>query len=212
MTTRDFNREAAHWDEQPGRIKMADELFAALVRHVPLTPQTDAFEFGCGTGLITMRLQPQVRRIVGVDSSEGMLAQLAKKITAARAANIETRLVDLAKGDRLEGQYDLVVISMVLHHIPVLAEIFAQFHRILRPDGRLAILDLDPEDGSFHSDPTGIFHNGFDREALARELVATGFANVTFTLATEIVKEKEPGRKRVYSIFLAVASKDATAH
>lgn len=205
--TRDFNSRAANWDEQPGRIQLADKLFAALAREIPFTPEIDAFEFGCGTGLITMRLQPHVRRIVGVDSSEGMLAQLHKKIAAANATNVETLLIDLASGDRLEGQFDLVVISMVLHHIPVLAEIFAQFHRILRPGGRLAILDLDSEDGSFHSDPTGIFHHGFDREALGGELVAAGFSVPLFSHATDYAKKQPSGVERSYPIFLAVASK-----
>ena len=205
MATRDFNLEAANWDEQPGRIKLAGELFAALVREIPFSPEMEAFEFGCGTGLITMHLQPRVRSVVGVDSSEGMLAQLGKKIAAAKVTNVETRLVDLAKGDRLEGQYDLVVISMVLHHIPAPAEIFAQFHRILRPGGRLAILDLDSEDGSFHQDPTGIFHNGFDREALSCELEASGFAKPCFTHATDFVKNQDSGAPRIYPIFLAIA-------
>ncbi len=205
--TRDFNLEAANWDEQPGRIKLADELFAALIREIPLPPEMDAFEFGCGTGLMTMRLQPHVRSVVGVDSSEGMLAQLRKKTAAAKVANVESRLVDLAKGDHLEGQYSLVVISMVLHHIPELAEIFAEFHRILRPEGRLAILDLDTEDGSFHQDPTGIFHNGFDREALSYELEASGFAKPCFTHATNFVKNQDSGAPRSYPIFLALAER-----
>jgi ubiquinone/menaquinone biosynthesis C-methylase UbiE len=207
MATRDFNLEAANWDEQPGRIKLADELFAALIREIPFSPEMDAFEFGCGTGLMTMRLQPHVRSVVGVDSSEGMLAQLRKKTAAAKVTNVETQLVNLAKGERLEGQYNLVVISMVLHHIPVLAEIFAEFHRILRPEGRLAILDLDTEDGSFHQDPTGIFHNGFDREALSCELEASGFAKPWFTHATNFAKNQDSGAPHSYPIFLALAER-----
>lgn len=208
---RDFNLEAANWDEQPGRIALADNLFAALAREIPLTQETDAFEFGCGTGLITLRLAPRVRSVMGVDSSEGMLAVLDKKIAAALATNVQTRRVDLAQGDRLEGQYDLVVISMVLHHIPVLAEIFAEFRRILRHGGRLAILDLDQEDGSFHQDPTGIFHNGFDRAALGRELQAAGFSAPAYSHAYDFVKQAGAPDQRTYPIFLAVSARTQTA-
>jgi ubiquinone/menaquinone biosynthesis C-methylase UbiE len=211
MTARDFNRDAADWDEQPGRIKLADGLFAALTREVQLTEELDVFEFGCGTGLITMRVQPWVRTIVGADSSEGMLEQLGRKIAAAQATNVETRLLDTAKGDRLEGQFDLVVISMVLHHVPVPGEIFTQFYRILRPGGRLAILDLESEDGTFHNDPTGVFHNGFDQAALGQELVAAGFSVPAFTRAMNYAKEQATGAPRIYPIFLAVALKGATS-
>jgi SAM-dependent methyltransferase len=211
MATRDFNLEAANWDEQPGRIALADNLFAALAREIPLTHATDAFEFGCGTGLITLRLAPRVRSVLGVDSSEGMLAVLNQKIAAAQAANVQTRRVDLAQGDRLEGLYDLVVISMVLHHIPVLADLFAEFGRILRPGGRLAILDLDQEDGSFHPDPTGIFHNGFDRAALSREPQSAGFSAPAYSHAYDFVKQAGAPDERAYPIFLAVSTQARTA-
>ena len=204
---RDFNKAAANWDEQPGRIQMADDLFASFLREVPLSSDLDVLEFGCGTGLITMRLQPHVGRIVAVDSSEGMLAQLNRKVAAAQATNIETRFVDLARAGRLEGQYDLVVISMVLHHIPEPAAIFLEFHRILRPGGRLAVFDLDAEDGLFHQDPTGVHHNGFDRQALGRDLAAAGFHSHAFSHGATVTRKRPTGGERDYSIFLAVAGK-----
>ena len=72
---------------------------------------------------------------------------------------------------------DLVVSSMVLHHLPDVAAAFRRLRACLSVGGWIAVADLDAEDGSFHSDRTGVFHNGFDRQtvlewlAQAREAV-----------------------------------------
>jgi ubiquinone/menaquinone biosynthesis C-methylase UbiE len=130
---RDFDKAAASWDQNPTRLKLAGDVALAISQQVRLTPDMDVLDFGCGTGLLTLHLQPMVRSITGVDSSEGMLAVLREKIAQRNLTNVRTAYLDLDKGHVLSGQYHLVVSSMTLHHIPDVARLLAEFHHVLKP-------------------------------------------------------------------------------
>ena len=121
---RDFNEEAKQWDANPGRVKLANDVADAILSSTELSSDMNALDFGCGTGLVTLRLQPLVRTITGIDSSEGMLDVLRGKVRAGGLTNVQTKLVDFEKGDRIEGAYDLIVSSMTLHHVPDTAALF----------------------------------------------------------------------------------------
>jgi len=167
---KDFDREAAKWDTNPNRVKLANDVAAAIVREIELTRDMEALDFGCGTGLLTLKLQPLVKSITGVDSSLGMLGALQNKIELQVLENVHTRFADFEKGEHAEGSYDLIMSSMTLHHVPDTAAVLKEWFSLLRPGGQVCFADLDTEDGSFHSDKTGVFHFGFDREQLKQLL------------------------------------------
>ncbi|MFA7695822.1 MAG: hypothetical protein WCX63_09830, partial [Methanoregula sp.] len=52
---RDFNTAAATWDENPGRVKMAHTVAHAILGTVKPGPDRDVLDFGCGTGLLSLR-------------------------------------------------------------------------------------------------------------------------------------------------------------
>ena len=203
---KDFDREAAKWDTNPNRVKLANDVAAAIVREIELTRDMEALDFGCGTGLLTLKLQPLVKSITGVDSSLGMLGALQNKIELQVLENVHTRFADFEKGEHAEGSYDLIVSSMVTHHIPDTAALFKEWKRLLKPHGQIAFADLDAEDGSFHGDNTGVFHLGFDRAAVRKLLLAEDYTDVRDTTATVVHKEVD-GKAREFPIFLIVARK-----
>ena len=165
---RDFDSAAATWDENPGRVKMAHDVARAVIETIQPGPAMDVLDFGCGTGLLTLALQPHVRTITAVDSSQGMLDVLDTKIRAQKIANVRTRRVDLEKGDTLTGQFDLVVSSMTFHHIRDTGMLLDRMAEILKPAGRIAIADLDSDEGKFHDTNDGVFHYGFDRHMMMK--------------------------------------------
>lgn len=202
---KDFDREAAQWDANPGRVQMADEVSAAMIREVPLTPGMQVMDFGCGTGLITLKLQPFVKTITGADSSQGMLAALQQKIVRQSLGNVFTRNVDSATDNA--ARYDLIVSSMTLHHVPDTPALFRAWFNQLRAGGQVCFADLDSEDGSFHSDKTGVFHFGFDREKLQQLLQEAGFDKVRATTATTINKEVKGQGAVQFPVFLITATR-----
>ncbi|NPV61134.1 MAG: class I SAM-dependent methyltransferase [Methanotrichaceae archaeon] len=204
---RDFDKYAASWDENPERIKMADDIVQAVSEQIALTPEMDVMDFGCGTGLLALRLQPRVRSVTGVDISKGMLDVFNAKIADLKLKNVSTALVDLDRGDLLTGSYDLVLSNMTLHHIKEIKPLLVQFYKVMAPGGHLCISDLDLEGGKFHEDNAGVFHFGFDRAALQEDFAKAGFGDVWNITATERVKPNSSGEMERFSIFLMIGRK-----
>ena len=173
-----------------------------MVAQVPLSGAMRVLDFGCGTGLVTLRLAPLVGAVTGADSSRGMLDVLEAKAARMGLDNVRTQWLDPDGDGALSGQYDVIVSTMTLHHIEAVEPLLAQFHRCLAPGGRLCIADLDLEGGRFHGDNTGVFHFGFDRETLCKAFVDAGFEEVDALTAATVLKPDEEGKVQPFSIFL----------
>jgi ubiquinone/menaquinone biosynthesis C-methylase UbiE len=204
---RNFNQEAANWDQVPGRVKIAQDIAQSMIQEITLTPDMDVLDFGCGTGLLTLALQPFVRSITGVDSSQGMLAVFKTKIKEQNLSNVKVNYLDLDKSDVLEGSYHLIVSSMTLHHVKNISPLLKQFYSILLPSGQLVIADLDLDDGKFHSNNDGVFHFGFDRESLRRMFIDAGFRDVQYRAAARIEKPVGDSQTRLFAMFLMTGRK-----
>ncbi|MCX5852232.1 MAG: class I SAM-dependent methyltransferase [Deltaproteobacteria bacterium] len=204
---RDFDKEAASWDEHPARVKLAKDIADAISKQIVLTSDMNAVDFGCGTGLLTIQLQPLVHSIIGIDSSQGMLDIFNTKIAKLKLPNVRSLLVDLDKGDSLAGKYHLIVSNLTLHHIKEIIPLFDQFYTIMAPAGYLCIADLDLDDGQFHDNNTGVFHFGFDRATLRKSFTGAGFDNVQDMTAAEVVKPTLNGEMRQFTVFLMTGQK-----
>ena len=71
-----FDQQASQWDQQASRVKMAADIAEAMARALRLGSDRDLLDFGAGTGLVTLRFQPQVRKVFAFDTSVGMLRTL----------------------------------------------------------------------------------------------------------------------------------------
>jgi tRNA (cmo5U34)-methyltransferase len=199
-----FDQAAATWDELPRRVELARGVADEIVRRIVLTPDLDLLDFGCGTGLLTLALAPLVRTATGFDTSAGMLEVLAGKAQAQGRGNVRTVLLD-AGSDALPAlRFHAVVSSMTLHHVADLPPLLRRFHELLLPGGRIALADLDREDGSFHQDnPADVHHLGFDRAELMALLAAAGFRELA---ATTAFVTRKLGRD--YPVFLVTGQRD----
>ena len=197
--TERFDRAAPTWDLEDGRVVLARAVAEAITARVPLSREMSTLDFGCGTGLVTLALAPKVGAITGVDTSPGMLKTLAEK---AEAPGVPVRLLSLESSDTgdLGGPYDLIVSSMTLHHVLDVPALFRRFAGQLHQGGRIALADLDQEDGSFHDDATGVHHQGFPREHIQAWLEEAGFQDIHLVTATVDHKNGKD-----YSVFLATA-------
>lgn len=200
---RNFDAAALNWDEEPRRVKVAEDIAAAIRGYIPLSEEWDALDFGCGTGLVTLQLAPALRTINGIDSSAGMLDRLDAKIQSAGFSNVRSELCDLGKGELPTGRYHLITSAMTLHHIEKIVPLLQSLKTVLHPGGRIALADLESEGGLFHDDPTGVFHHGFSAEELADMLTAAGFSSISIKTATKIVKGDQ-----TFPVLLAMAQSD----
>lgn len=204
-----FDEKAATWDDNPGRRALARAVFEAMSRAVAWDPGWCVLDAGAGTGLLTLAVLPHVARVTAVDSSSGMLEVLASK---ASGLPVDTVLCALEAPDLPDASFDAVISSMALHHVRDTAAALAGLARVLRPavgprtGGHLLLADLDLEDGSFHTDKTGVHHLGFDRAVLASSLTAAGFTDVSFTTAWEMPRVRPDGTVRHFPVFLVHAT------
>jgi len=202
-----FDEVAQQWDNNPTRVDLARAVGKAIERAIPIQPQWRALDYGAGTGLLTLNLQPQVASMVALDSSNGMLDQLKQKLAAAGIANVVARQWNLETQPFPESGFDLIVSSMTLHHLRDVPLVFTRLSALLKPGGWLAVADLDTEDGSFHSQADGVFHQGFARDQIAEWLGACGLVNTKLADAHSITKPASTGEDRTYGVFLATGQK-----
>jgi tRNA (cmo5U34)-methyltransferase len=197
-----FDRVAAEWDSNPGRVALAKAVADAIRTAVPLRPDMNAMDFGAGTGLVTLGLLPYVDRLTAVDASGEMLRVLDEKLKALKVGNVHTMLCEIGMTPLPVAEFDLIVSSMVLHHIPDVPETLHRLRPCLRSGGWIALADLDSEDGTFHSDSTGVYHHGLDREEVCRWLLDARFTDATSREAHRMVRSSPDGQTRQYPVFL----------
>ncbi len=193
-----FDQAAATWDAEERRIHLARGVTEAIAERCALPADFDVLDFGCGTGLVSLGLRPLVRSVTGVDTSRGMLDVFERKLVEQGLDGIRAFFISPDAPLSLPDRFHLVVSSMTLHHVADLAPLFARFHDHLHPGGRVALADLDLEDGTFHEDARGVVHLGFDRGEIAELLTGAGFADVKVETAT-VTRKGE----RLYPVFLA---------
>lgn len=204
-TPNPFDQKARSWDD-PSKIKRAQDVARIMEELIPLSSDWSAFEYGCGTGLLTFELASKLRHITAADSSAGMLEVLKEKIASSAAQNIDPVKMDMMTDPLPNTTFNFIYSMLTLHHLPDTQLILADFFQILTSPGYLCIVDLDKEDGSFHGDGfTG--HHGFDRSSLQATVESIGFRNVQYRTVFAIEKPCEHGCTRQYNAFLLVARK-----
>lgn len=200
----EFDERAATWDENPMRVARAVSIAQSMRDVLDLSTYQNALEYGSGTGLLSFALKDDLRRITLMDESTKMTKVAREKCKASQVTHLHPVRIDLLTDEyRPASKFDLIFILLTLHHINDTDGILARFRELIAPNGLLAIIDLETEDGSFHD---GEFHGhlGFDRNRLEGKIKAAGFQAVHYDVIYEIEKGEE-GDKKSYPLFLMIA-------
>ena len=195
-----FDERASEWDT-PERIERARAVALLILQAMDPAPDARVLEVGAGTGLLGLDLAPYVGSVVLADASRGMLAVAEAKIAAGAAPGVRTLRLALTMDPLPDERFDLIVSLMALHHVPDTAAALAEMAALLVPGGRIALVDLEAEDGSFHTDQANEVHHGFERDGLRAQAEAAGFRDVDFRPGFEVERD---GRR--YALFLVTAS------
>ena len=193
-----FAGAAGEW----GRLR--DELFGAATPAKALLglldPDWVVADLGCGTGHVSSLVAPFVGRVIGVDASAAMLAA-AEDLVPAHVELRQGALEALPIGD---AEVDLVLLVLVLHHVPDPSRALAEAARILKPGGRLVVLDMQPHDREDYRQSMGHIWLGFSEPHVIRLLQGARLeAARVVPLAPEISAEGP-------SLFLASARQSAS--
>ena len=184
-----FDEKARDWDTQERRER-AEAVADAIRASVPLTPTTRTIDIGAGTGLLGLALADDIGDLVLAEPSEGMREVIGEKLAASGRDDVTAIPFDLTAEPPPGEPFDLAISLLVLHHVADTATALAAIRALLAPGGRIALADLDTEDGTFHDpDAEGIHHHGFDRAQLGELARDAGFVDVEFRTAVDIVEE-----------------------
>ncbi|MCB0119597.1 MAG: class I SAM-dependent methyltransferase [Anaerolineales bacterium] len=201
-----FDERAKDWDSDPKKVQRAFDVADAIRKEVPLSKEMNAFEYGCGTGLLSFALKDEFGSITLADTSQGMLDVLKEKIAASNVTNMHPLRLDLTAEPAPAEKFNITYSLLTLHHIGDTKAVLGKFHELLLPDGILLIADLDKEDGTFHTDGTTDVHKGFTRVELQKQVEETGFEQVHFSTAYTIRKDVG-GEEKEFPVFLLSARK-----
>jgi ubiquinone/menaquinone biosynthesis C-methylase UbiE len=215
-----WNRRAAHFDEDFGHsIRTAAERAAwdrILDLAVPQRGALDALDVGCGTGFLSFELAARGCRVTGIDFAPAMLAEARRK-AAERGASIRFEEGDAEQLTYAAGSFDLVMSRHLLWTLPHPDGAIDEWIRVLRPGGRLVVVDgqFDPGVLSIHqrenartSDEYAAirgqlpFLGGRPREEIEALLKARGLVNVGSDPVRDLVEAQaqrmaEEGREPV---------------
>lgn len=183
-----FSTAAGQWD------RLRRELFGERGEVAPLLALLDPTwavgDLGCGTGRLSESLAPFVRRLVAVDDSGPML-----EAAQARLAPYDN--VDLRSG-RLEdlpleaGELDVAVLALVLHHVPEPLKALAEVARVVKPGGRVLVVDMQSHEREEYRQEMGHVWLGFPAERLEGWLGEAGFEHVRFIALPADVEAQGP--------------------
>ena len=189
----DFNHKAETFDS-PKNIFLANLVCQAVEAQIDFLSDKEILDFGGGTGLLALPLAKQAQSVTLVDISEKMLEQARLKAEQQDIKNIQILEQDLL-ANPLEQQFDLIVVSRVLHHMPDLDATLAMFYHHLRENGQVLIADFVKTDTN---------HHGFDLAELETKLAQFGFSSID----SQILYSAEELFQGNYSeLFFTVAQK-----
>ena len=194
-----FKDKAQVWDNGSTRVKGAKKIADAIRENIKLNDEMEILDFGVGTGLLGFDVASSVKQVYGVDISPEMITKLEEK--NSDELHIIPYTQDIIKNP-LEKTFNGLISSMTLHHVENLKNFFDTIYKNIEDGGFIAIADLESEDGSFHSDNTGVFHFGFNEHELVKTVEESGFINVEFKNINTIKKPQ-----RDFGIFLLSAKK-----
>lgn len=169
-----FSRNASEWDELR-RLHVSDAAVEKeLLRLIGKTPVDSLLDLGTGTGLILKLLSNVYRRAIGVDASRDMLSVARANLDKAGILKASVRHGDILNLP-VEGQdFDLITIHQVLHFLDQPELAIAEAARVLRPGGRLLIVDLAPHNLEYLRDDHAHVRLGFSHQIVSEWLEKVG--------------------------------------
>jgi ArsR family transcriptional regulator len=169
-----FRASAADWDTLRSLYVDELEVEAALVAALGEGPLGDVLDVGTGTGRILRLLAPRARRAVGIDLSHAMLGVARAALDPETLPNVQVRHGDMYHLPLPPASADLVVFHQVLHYADDPAAAVAEAARVLRPGGRVVVVDFAPHDLEFLRAEHAHRRLGFTDREVAAWLAAVG--------------------------------------
>jgi ubiquinone/menaquinone biosynthesis C-methylase UbiE/DNA-binding transcriptional ArsR family regulator len=170
-----FSTSAGQWD------KMRLELFGRRADVALLGLLDDTWkvaDLGAGTGAVTQALAPFVARVIAVDESTAMLSAARKRLHGI--GNVDVRNGRLESLPLADGEVDVALLFLVLHYVADPKVVIAEAVRVLKPGGRVLVLDMMPHERQDLRQTMGHLWQGFESSMLGEWMREAGIENFRY--------------------------------
>jgi ubiquinone/menaquinone biosynthesis C-methylase UbiE/DNA-binding transcriptional ArsR family regulator len=169
-----FRRHAAQWD-RIRQLHVADTAVEAAIRGALADkPIRSLLDLGTGTGRMLELFGGDIERGLGLDLSLDMLALARARLDRAGLKHCSVRHGDIYDLALPRDSFDAVIIHQVLHFLDDSARAIAEAARVLRPGGRLLVVDFAPHDLEFLREEHAHRRLGFAAETVTQWLEGAG--------------------------------------
>jgi len=188
-------------DTRDGRQLVPGRSWAAWSRALGLLlPALEVADLGCGEGYLTVETARWARQVTAVDRSTAVLARAKALAARKKLSNITWKKGELEHVPIDTGSIDVALLSQALHHAADPEGALAEASRVLKPGGRLLILDLRPHDETWVREKLGDQWLGFSDDHLSGMLTRAGFTDVRVALGAR--RTNDP-----FAVLLAIGTK-----
>lgn len=170
---------AEHGASEDARQLVPGRSWPAWARAISyLLPAVEVADLGCGDGYLTIEAARWAKKVTAIDRSPDMLARAKALAKRRNVANIVWKRGELEELPLADASVDVAVLSQALHHASDPAKALAEAERVLRPGGKLLVLDLRQHDQAWVRETLGDRWLGFKDVELKKMMTAAGFSRV----------------------------------
>lgn len=162
-----FHKVAGSWDSIRAMHVSQQQLEESLFKVVGSDFDGDLLDIGTGTGRILKIFADRVRRGVGIDLSNDMLSLARSNLEGQDFKHIHVRKGDMYRLPIEDQSFDLAILHMVLHYSDNPAEVIREAGRVLRPNGRLIVVDFAAHSEEYLRSEYQHYRLGFTDEEIA---------------------------------------------
>ena len=177
-----FASASGQWDHL--REELFGDRFHLHALLALLDPALVVGDIGCGTGQVSALVARHVAKVIAIDGSIDMVQ--AARLRLKGAHHVDVRRGDIEALPIDDGQLDVAIVALVLHHVPDPGRALSEVRRVLKPGGRVLIVDMLPHDHAEYQQQMGHVWLGFSEKTMKKYLDGAGFERAQVTpLPTE---------------------------
>jgi len=203
-----FRQNAAEWETLRSLHVAETDVEAAMLtlalKGLPKGHRRNLLDIGTGTGRILEVFSPHFEHTLGIDLSREMLAIARARLEKVNLDHCQVRQADMYQIPLMDRSFDLVTIHQVLHYADRPADAIREAARVLRPEGRLVIVDFAPHGHEALRKAHAHRRLGFSNNEIQAWLKAAGLK--------PSLQKSLPGKPLTVALWRAVAKSGAEAN